>query len=851
MIISATSHVIKKIWIVFLLIIVTFIILISTLIHGISIQHLSLPKLNIQRLYIKLDKKLIVRADKIEFKRDSKAQTSTYEIDKIISYFKYLNSLFKSISLKNINYNDEKVSLLYKDDIFYINSKYLTLDATIEQKVGNIIDMNIKQMILKDYKLELKGELALNLKKKIYNYSGKFSILNIDGDMSVDIDKNMLNYELKTDSFNSLAPIMKYINSKVFIEPLANAWIYKKIVAKKYRLKYLKGKFDLKTKEFFPKLIKGGAETKNVIIKFHPKVTAVHAKKVEVKLLNNTLFFKLTSPTYKKKKVKINDIHIYNILTSKNGIVVDIDSNTLLDRHIHNILKNFKINIPVTQTDGKNYSNIALNVKFRPFSIDAKGEFIVKNSHFKLLGVPFYTKYAKIKLDNYDVFLKNCNLIYGKLFNINTTGTLKTKKDIYIGSTDINSLVVDIKDTHILNISSLKNQRVSIKMSKEKNTIDFKNLKTKLIFQKKYSKFLLQDLSKYKNFSKIIKENSINKGSLIVSTKDFKNYDAKLKIYDIKTPLFYHKKNIKNLDISIRTNGDKISASTLQNKISLTYDDYLILNIKNLDILLDNSSINISHGMDFSINGKNINFLLSKSNSTILSNSFTINKFKNKIKFTSIYGDSQLGFEQNKSSFSLYATNLNSYFIDKILNKNILDGGSFNLKSKGISSDMFDGEFTMNNTLLKDFSLFNNIMATINTIPSLVFLKDPNFNENGYLVKKGLLKFKKNGNNLSFSQIKLHGASADITGFGYINLEGKDISMDLQIKTLKDISKLIKNIPLVGYVILGDNKSISTNVEVSGSVDNPKVKTQILQDTLMSPLNIIKRAIKSPFKLFE
>ncbi len=819
--------------------------------HGISIQHLTLPNLNIQRLYIKLDKKFIVSAYKINFKRDSKAQTSTYEIDKIISYFRYLNPIFKSISLKNINYNDEKVSLLYKDDIFYINSKYLTLDAKITQEAGKIIDINIKQLILKDYQLELKGELALNLKKKIYNYNGKFSILNIDGSATVDIDKNILHYKLKTDSFDSLEPIMKLINSRVFIEPLANAWIYKKIVAKKYLLEYLEGKFNLATKEFYPKLIQGAAIAQNVTIKFHPQVTPAHAKTVRVKLANNTLSFDLKSPTYEKKKVKINDIHIYNILTSKNGIVVDIDSDTLLDEYVHNILRSFGIKIPITQTSGKNRSNIVLDVRFRPYSIKAKGEFIVKDSHFKLLGLPFYTKYAKIKLDNYDVSLQNCNLVYKKLFNIDTSGKFQTKKGVYVGKTDINSLTVDIKGDHILNISRLKNQNVSIKMSQDKNSIEFKELKTELVFKKSNSKFILKDIAKYKNFSKIIKNNRINKGSLSVYTKDFKKYNAKLKIFGIKTPLFYHKKNIEDFDIDIKTDGKKISASALGERISLVYDKHLIVNMKNLDILLDSNSTNISHGMDFSINGKDVNFLVSDLNSTILSDSFTLNKFKNEIRFASRYADSKLGFEQNRSSFSLHATNLNSYFIDKALSKNILKGGSFNLKSKGISSDMFDGEFTMNNTTLRDFSLFNNIMATINTIPSLVFLKDPNFNENGYLVKKGILKFKKNGNNLSFKQIKLHGASADITGSGYINLENKNISMDLQIKTLKDISKLIKNIPLLGYIILGDDKSISTNIEVSGSTDNPKIETQLLQDTLMSPLNIIKRTIESPFQLFK
>ncbi|MFK5880774.1 MAG: AsmA-like C-terminal domain-containing protein [Sulfurospirillum sp.] len=819
--------------------------------HGISIQHLTLPKLKIENLYIKLDKKFTVSAYRVDFKRDSKSQTSSYEINKIISYFKYLNPLFKSISLKNINYNDEKVSLLYKDDIFYANSKFLTLDAKVTQEAGRIIDLKINQMILKDYKIELKGELALNLKKKIYNYNGRFNILNIDGNASIDIDGNILNYKLKTDTFNSLKPIMKFINSKVFIEPLANAWIYKKIVAKRYKLDYLKGRFNLKTKEFYPKLIKGRATAKNVRIKFHPLVAPAYAKQVKVKLSKNTLSFYLLAPTYEKKKIKINDIHIYNILTSKNGIIVNISSNTLLDKYIHNILKNFGINIPITQASGNNHSNIVLDVKFRPFSIDAKGEFTVKNSKFKILGVPFYTKYAKIRLDNYDVFLQNSNIVYKKLFSINTTGILKTKKKIYSGKADINSLVVDMKGTHILQISRLKNQQVYIKMSKNKNTIEIDNLKTKLIFKKNYNQFILQDISKYIDFSTIIKENKINKGTLSIFTKDFKKYNAKLKIYDIKTPIIYHKKNVKDFDIDIATDGKKISAHTLNGMISLAYDKHIILNVKDFDILLDNNNTKISHSTDFSINGRNVNFLLNDLNSTMLSNSFTLNKFKNEIRFNSLYKNSQLGFEYNRSSFSLHASNLSGYFLNTILNKNIFSGGTFNLKSKGISYDMFDGEFRIRNSVLKDFSLFNNIMATINTIPSLVFLKDPNFNEQGYLVKNGILKFKKNGNILSFGQIKLHGTSADISGYGYLDLKTKEINMDLQIKTLKDISKIIKNIPLIGYIILGDDKSISTNIEVSGSVYNPKVETQILQDTIMSPLNIIKRTIKSPLKLFN
>ena len=103
---------------------------------------------------------------------------------------------------------------------------------------------------------------------------------------------------------------------------------------------------------------------------------------------------------------------------------------------------------------------------------------------------------------------------------------------------------------------------------------------------------------------------------------------------------------------------------------------------------------------------------------------------------------------------------------------------------------------------------------------------------------------------MAFKSIKLDGFSANISGSGYINLATKEIDLELDIKTLKDISKFISKIPLVGYITLGDDKSISTHINIVGKIDNPTVKTQLLQDSLSSPLNILKRVIESPLKLF-
>ena len=114
MIINATSHIIRKIWILFLFIILALIAFVLILMHGIDLETISFPKIKIDRLYIKLDKKLIVNANNIVIAKNTKSSSSLKEIYKTAKYIKYLNSIFKSISLKNIKYNDETVNLLQR-----------------------------------------------------------------------------------------------------------------------------------------------------------------------------------------------------------------------------------------------------------------------------------------------------------------------------------------------------------------------------------------------------------------------------------------------------------------------------------------------------------------------------------------------------------------------------------------------------------------------------------------------------------------------------------------------------------------------------------------------------------------
>ncbi len=818
--------------------------------HGINFENISFPKIKIDRLYIKLDKKLIVNANNIVIAKNTKSSSSLKEIYKTAKYIKYLNSIFKSISLKNMKYNDETVNLLYKDDVFYLDNRYLTLDTKVKFEKNQII-LDLKQLILKDENLELKGKLLFDLRNKSYLYRGRYTFLNLDGNIEIKIENDKIFYRIDSEKFATLEPVMKYLKKKVFIEPLARAWIYKKIVAKEYKLNNLEGMYDLKNGDFFPKAIKGSARVKDAIITFHPKVTPAHADMIDIELKNNTLIFKLTNPTYEKQSVKILDIHIYNLLTTKNGIVVNLSSTSLLNKYIHNILKSFNINLPITQYSGKNNSILKMDIKFKPFDINAQGKFIIRNSKFKLDKITLFTKYADIRLDNDKVYINKTNLRYKHLFDLETSGIFNLKNRTYKGTVNINHINIKLKNQNILNIKNLKNQKIKILFLKNKTTIELPDLHTKLIFESKGNYFLMEDIGIFKNFSDFIKKYNLKNGSLNIFTKDFENYKADLNLENVETPLIKDSKRVDSLKLKIKSTPKKIEAYSKDNNLYIKIADKVTVLIKNHDILLDTNSSDIDTNTSLEINGDNSSIIFKDLNTTLLSSHFTTNIEKGNIDFISIYKNSSLAYEKKEESFFLKILKADDTFINTLLKSKIFDNGSFEISAEGIDKNDFTGNFFIKNSTAKDFALFNNIIAAINTIPSLVLFKDPRFNENGYIIKKGTISFQRKNDILYLPKIKLHGFSADISGSGYLDLNSDRLQLYLEITTLKDVSKLIKNIPLVGYIILGKDGKISTRVDIEGNLKNPKVKTHILKDSILSPFNILKRVIESPFKLFN
>lgn len=849
--INATSHTLKKIWTVFMFIFIFITIILLTLLQGIRIENLQLPKIKVSQLYIKLDKKLIVSANTINIDITGKSQTSIAEVQSILSQLPYLHALFDSISIQNLILDNKTIHFLYKNEVFYVDSDYLTIDAKITP-LENDLEFHIKQLVLKDYQTEIKGNLVVNLYKNLFNFQGAFSTFNIDGTLNLKVEKQKLFYRLNTKKFTTLKPFMEFISEKVQLEPLIGEWIYKRIIAQEYKINNLEGLVNLKTNEFYPELMKGQATAKDIVVKFDKNAPPARVKDLIVRLENDQLIFDTQTATYEGKDISESEVYIYNLMTKGAGIIVDIKAFATLDNSIQKILKAFHINVPITQLSGKTKANVTLDIGFLPIEVkNYTGSFETTDSNILLSNVPMYSKSATVTLDNGIIHVKSANLKYNHLFDIYTSGMFDTHKGIYTSDNLIKSLHVEFNKIQLLHVEDI-NASAILKIDTNRNIITVDKFDTTLEFNQKENKINVNNLSILYPYSPLMKTIQLKNGKVEIDTEDFKRYMITANLKEFKLPLVKDSKQINEISASIKIDNETLEITSDDKNINIKYEDGLKINIKDYDVTFDSSETNSSVALQkISILGINSNILDTNSSFKLLSDKFSLEVDHGNKTFNSNLNNQKISLISNAKKLYVTSENLSDIYLNSLLGKEVFKNGEYEINMYGENYKQLEGTFLLKDATIKEMKFFNNLMAFINTIPALITLKNPGFNDDGYKIEKGLVSFSKFDDILTIKDIKLNGTSADIIGDGKVDLETGDINIKLKIAILKGASAAIKEIPLLGYIILGKGGKIYTSVNIRGTLEDPKISTNVITDTAISPLKIIKRAFELPFKIFQ
>jgi hypothetical protein len=935
------------------------------LFKGLYFKDIKLHNLYIKTLFVKIDKKIILKANSITIIPKQKISQDIVSIHKQIYYISKIINLFEEFNIKNIKYKNLTIPLIiYKNRQIEIKSPFIQLKGTLypykNYTILNNLSLKFKNYSITDISgsLLFKNNISFSIKGKINKNSFYLSgLLNNKDNLLLDvkskkINLNIENHNIKAkDVFAKIFLNLHYINPTVHLEiadidvdnkyfvkriktyyknhslsfSFKNALIKKLKKIKDIKITYTKGSYffkdplliiskndsiSLKYDKFhiyllkntlifknknnfnlYSKTIKGNYKNYHltsynaIVIKFYKfllfEIKNTTLKSKLIKIYNDIIYgyknrveipnikakykniqLKLTNALINiaHKKAVIEKINVNGFLFSptfisfSNNIIKakTTSSNIYINKNLKKILKDFNISLPLTQMHGKNFLKFNLNYNLKNNKYSYLADINSSNGVFKFNDLMFSYKRLKAQIDN-KFINSSIKHFYTSLdflktdFDANATINLKEK---YLNAY---SLINKLKILNFVNVTNFK----------EKIVGDFKNnmiyfLNSDIIINLSQNEILLLKLKKLLKYTPF--KNIIEDGGIFIKIAKQVLINGTL---ELKKPVFMNQKNPKQLNALIVINDKNISVQNSFIHLKITnlekYNAYLEnaeINIKNLiemynqlsKILTSNTNSNNNKNTLFILKSKNTNFIYGKHK--FLSQEASI-KYDKNLKIFSKYKTSTLNGYTKQGYFLLEGKNYHKEELVALLD--------FFKHFKRINLDFilvkspdnfYTGKIYLNKSILNELTTLNNIVAFLNTIPSLLSLSTPGFSAKGYKIKKGEISYLFYKNILYLKKIKIIGENIDFYGKGYINLEKNTINL----KITAVMKMKLKKIPIIGkglsYILFGKDGNIDVKIVVKGDLNNPKVSQDLGKTIILTPFELFKRVLTLPFNIF-
>ncbi len=208
------------------------------------------------------------------------------------------------------------------------------------------------------------------------------------------------------------------------------------------------------------------------------------------------------------------------------------------------------------------------------------------------------------------------------------------------------------------------------------------------------------------------------------------------------------------------------------------------------------------------------------------------------------YADGVAKMNMKNGLVYLEGSNFNNQFMENIFAYSDFIGGRLSFTLKG-ENDIYEGLVRIENVTLKQFKLLNNILAFTSTLSTLTSFSLPNYSQNGLFVNEAYTHFIYTNNKLDADTFVMNSPEVRIGGDFTANTQNDTIKGTMSLKT--NIASSVGHIPIVGYLLLGKDGSLSTTVDISGKLSDPTIDTGVAKELAVAPYNILKRTVTYPF----
>ena len=759
----------------------------------------------------------------IHFVKDFISLNPTVEkwmYDNVLGIYK-LNNFSGRVSTKTFqpilksfkgNATVSNAKIRFHDDVDYIKTKKLSVNFENDNLSFGLLKPKYKD-------IDINGSDVI-----IYNVSGK----------GPNIDVNLVtNHRLSQD----ILDIIKAYGANVPIIQLDGSTNSK-----------LKINVDLKTSNVTTKGIFSLKKPAN----FKIGNLVFTAKSALVKLNNNKLNIENSSVQYNDNLDAVLDLELDTAVSRGTGIVQIKKFNIKKDDtgiiNIENETSNFNVNF--SNDVELDFKELLTTVKISDESIDVK----MKNLE---------NIYEKSQL------LKSFNAKSGTLFlSILNLDDIKFKANVY-------NLELPLKDDGEY-ISSLNLEGSIKKDIINANTVD---KRISLHMNDKEIDLTLNelDIELDASSSGIDKDIKLEINRANINIKDIYAFDVEKfnmtknseglffdgNIINLDLPLLDNEKAVKNLDISGNYINEKLYLNSVDNrfKLEVNEENKTFIEIDNYDISYDSNNSENIEDQNIELTGKNSTIIINTRK--LLSTNYTLLLKGKKVELNSFYKNSIVKFNQDElGNRTIIANKLNDTIINKFFDTELISGGKVKLAASG-KNDALKGKITFKENKIKNLAFINNLILFLNTSPALInpFLVIPTavniarkgVSVDGYYIKEGSVDFiyDLDKNIFNAHKINTKGSVVDFNGFAKLDFKNSKIKSTINVAFLKTYTNIVKEIPVINYIFLGDDNKITTKVDIKGKLDKPEYTTNLVEDGAKIPLDVIKRIFNLPKKAID
>ncbi len=832
--------------------IVLFIVLFAWLSVGVEIDTFKASGYRVDGLYIKLDKKLTLKADKVVIPQ-RKENPSFDRIDETLESIKYLLTFFEHIDLKKIVFDNNILGIYFYDNILQLSSKDYLVRGNVHRE-GKMLIGEIPILLLKDQNVTMRGTFRYDLHEDVLTTKGKFALDRFIGDFEASKIQDEITFSLKSEPFSDL----KEIVDRFPMIPAVRSWLLDKVQAKNYQLLSLTGGGTIVDKAFKINLdlLKGKVRFSDVSIYFKEGLDPVLAPSFVLSYTNKSgLFFDLKKPRYRGRNLDGTTVSIVNLRDYNTTLKLDLHMRSPIDKTMHKILSAYDIPMPVMQEQGDVNATIRLDIPLKHKGITVLTDLTLGKGKIVVNHIPFFVQSGYVSYADGLVHLNDIVLSHST-YNGILDGDIDLHKSTAFMLFDMKYLTLKAKDEVLI---SLKNEKIPVTLNyKDYIDISIPKYTLKLLSRKDKTILTIDDLNKVKQcISDAIPIE--NGGNLKIKTKEFKTYTFKgvMKrescfLYEKEDVCFvnvpYHGTVTQN-DIQFYAFNDRLYYQKSKSR--------LIFNGINIDLkrflAQENKSLKkrkkVKSGTKLIIIGKKSH--LRYDDYSLNTDSYDVEvKNNGDIKAIGSTDGDIVKFTKVNDILTLQALRIKDKVLQPLINFYGLQGGRYSITKTGVPSKVMKGEIIVEGGVMKGFKAYNNTLAFINTIPALATLHKPGYSSEGFTIESGVIEYRMiKTDKIVFDSIYIKGDSATIVGKGEVDLKKKTINVELGIQVARELGKVVGSIPLVGYILVGKDKSVTVGLKIMGSLEKPDVSVTAAKDILSYPLDIIKRTIEAPGQL--